>query len=71
MVDEELRNRCKGDDLTGKVFIMVHANGDLPDNPMRLGECLVCGVFFSFEEMHQDVQCLPSAGQPLSIIASR
>jgi hypothetical protein len=45
--------------VAGKPFIMLSPNGDLPTNPMRLSECMVCGGVFT--------RCQPSPEQPLSI----
>ena len=59
------------DDLAvvGKPFIMLSTNGDLPTNPMRLSECMVCGGVFTREQSrkHSKVRCQPSPEQPLSI----
>jgi hypothetical protein len=55
--------------MTGKPFIMLSTNGDLPTNPMCLRECMVCGEVFTREQSrkHREVRCQPSPEQPLSI----
>lgn len=55
-------------DRVGKIFIMLSTNGDLPTNPMRLRECVVCGEFFTRDESreHSEARCQPTPQQPLS-----
>jgi|HubBroStandDraft_1064217.scaffolds.fasta_scaffold1680130_2 hypothetical protein len=57
------------DDTIGKSFTVIFTNGDLPNNPMSLRECAVCGGVFTHEQAreHRDVVCPPSAIQPLGI----
>jgi hypothetical protein len=52
--------------MAGKSFI---PNGDLPTNPMRLSECMVCGGVFTRKQSrkHSEVRCQPSPEQALSI----
>lgn len=54
--------------MAGKPFIMLSTNGDLPNNPMRLRECMVCGEVFTREQSrkHSEVGCQPSPEQPLA-----
>jgi hypothetical protein len=56
------------EDTVDKLFIMVFANGDLPTNPMRLGECLACGeVFNRIDSLaHAEMSCPPSPVRPFS-----
>ncbi len=42
-------------DRVGKIFIMLSTNGDLPTNPMRLRECVVCGEFFTRDESREQL----------------
>jgi hypothetical protein len=67
----ELRNMTQ--DRIGKGFTVIFTNGDLPDNPMSLRECMVCGGVFTGDQSwaHSQVPCQPSLGQPLAVIASR
>jgi len=60
-------------DTVGKIFIALSTNGDLPMNPMRLRECMVCGGVFSREESraHCGARCQPSPEQPLAIVTGR
>lgn len=55
--------------MAGKPFIMLSTNGDLPTNPMRLHECMVCGGVFTCDDSrkHSEVRCQPSPEQPFSI----
>jgi hypothetical protein len=57
-------------DMVGKIFVMVSTNGDLPTNPVRLRECLICGEFFSRDDSrdHHAVPCQLSPVQPLGIV---
>jgi hypothetical protein len=57
------------EDKVGKIFVMVSTNGDLPKNPVRLRECVVCGGVFTREESraHCGARCQPSPEQPLAI----
>jgi len=52
-----------------KPFIVLSAKGDLPTNPMRLHECMVCGQVFTSEQSreHSEVRCRPSPEQPFSM----
>ena len=61
------------DDRVGKSFIVMSTNGDLPSNPMYLGECVICGGVFTHAESmaHLEAQCLPSPEQPFAIVACR
>jgi hypothetical protein len=61
------------EDRVGKIFIMVFTNGDLPENPMCLRECVVCGEFFTREESrkHTEIWCQPSPQQPIAIVTGR
>jgi hypothetical protein len=36
--------------MVSKPFIVLSTNGDLPTNPMRLSECMVCGGVFTREQ---------------------
>lgn len=36
--------------MVSKPFIVLSTNGDLPTNPMRLRECMVCGGVFTREQ---------------------
>lgn len=55
--------------IAGKPFIVLFTNGDLPTNPMRLSECMVCGGVFTRKQSreHSKVRCQPSPEQPFSI----
>jgi len=57
-------------DRIGKSFTVIFTNGDLPNNPMSLRECSVCGGVFTREQSreHCDVPCPPSAIQPLGMV---
>jgi hypothetical protein len=61
------------DDMVGKIFIALSSNGDLPLNPMRLRECLVCGGVFTRQESraHWGSRCQPSSEQPFAIVTGR
>jgi hypothetical protein len=54
--------------MAGKPFIMLSTNGDLPTNPMRLSECMVCGEVFTRDQsrVHSDARCQPSPEQPFA-----
>lgn len=60
-------------DRIGKSFTVIFTNGDLPNNPMSLRECAVCGGVFTREQSseHCDVPCPPSADRSLARIAVR
>jgi hypothetical protein len=60
-------------DWVGKVFVVIFTNGDLPNNPMSLRECYVCGGIFTRDESreHSEVRCQPSQLQPLAAITGR
>ncbi len=45
--------------LAGKPFIVLSTNGDLPNNPMSLRECMVCGEVFTAATMM--IRARPSA----------
>jgi hypothetical protein len=57
-------------DRVGKLFVMVFTNGDLPNNPMSLRECMVCGEVFDRPAamLHADIPCEPSPQQPIAIV---
>ena len=54
--------------MAGKPFIVLSTNGDLPTNPMRLHECMVCGEVFTRTQSrkHSEVRCQPSREQPFA-----
>jgi hypothetical protein len=58
----------RGDDRVGKIFIRIFTNGDLPMNPMMLGECVVCGGVFTRDQSreHSEARCELSSEQPFS-----
>jgi hypothetical protein len=58
------------DDIIGKSFTLIFTNGDLPNNPMSLRECAVCGGVFTRDQSwaHSQIPCPPSAIQPLGIV---
>jgi hypothetical protein len=60
-------------DMVGKAFVKFSTNGDLPNNPMSLRECLNCGGVFTREESrdHWDVPCQPSSLQPFALVIGR
>jgi hypothetical protein len=60
------------EDRVGKLFIGIFTNGDLPTNPISLGECVVCGGVFTRDKsrQHSEVPCQPSSEQPFAIITS-
>jgi hypothetical protein len=74
-MDEDIAGEIEwgADDRVGKSFIVMSTNGDLPSNPMYLGECVICGgVFTQSESMaHLEALCLPSPEQPFAIVACR
>ena len=41
------RNEWVPDNRVGKSFTVIFTNGDLPNNPMSLRECMVCGGVFT------------------------
>ena len=41
------RNEWVPDNRVGKSFTVIFTNGDLPDNPMSLRECMVRGGVFT------------------------
>ena len=61
------------DDAIGKSFTVIFTNGDLPNNPMSLRECAVCGGVFTREQAknHCDVPCEPTAEKSLAAVAGR
>jgi hypothetical protein len=71
--DNASRIEWVADDRVGKSFIVMSTNGDLPSNPMCLGECVICGgVFTQPESMaHLEALCLPSLEQPFAMVARR
>ncbi len=64
---------CVADERVGKFFMVIFTNGDLPDNPMSLRECVVCGEVFTREQSreHYYVPCPPSSEQPFAIVSGR
>ena len=58
------------DDIVGRGIVKIFTNGDLPTNPMRLSECLVCGGILTFEQSwaHYKSDCKVSSEQPFAII---
>jgi hypothetical protein len=62
------RSEWVADEVVGKFFIVIFANGDLPDNPMSLCECAVCGEVFTREQAseHYFVPCHLSSEQPIA-----
>jgi len=54
--------------MAEKPFIVLSTNGDLPNNPMRLSECMVCGGVFTRTQSrkHSEVRCQPSPEQPFA-----
>jgi hypothetical protein len=61
------------EDRVGKLFVVVFTNGDLPTNPMRLSECIVCGGLFTRDQSreHNEVPCPPSPSQPFALTTGR
>jgi hypothetical protein len=55
------------EDRIGKVFNVVFTNGDLPNIPMSLRECMVCGGVFTRDDSrdHSDAPCQPTQEQLL------
>jgi hypothetical protein len=70
MAEENIPNHSEWvpDDRVGKIFIRIFTNGDLPKNPMMLGECVVCGGVFTRDQSreHCEAQCQPSPEQPFA-----
>jgi hypothetical protein len=60
-------------DRIGKSFTVIFTNGDLPNNPLSLRECAVCGEVFTREQSreHCDVVCQPSPQQPFALVTGR
>ena len=74
MVDDRKANgEGVADDHVGKLFIRVFTNGDLPMNPMMLGECVVCGGVFTRDETqkHAEIPCEPTTSKSLAAITGR
>ena len=75
MAEDSSANRSEwvGDDRVGKSFVVIFTNGDLPDNPMSLRECAVCGGVFTREQSreHSYIPCPPSSEQPFAIVSGR
>ena len=42
--------------MVGKPFIVLSTNGDLPTNPMRLSECMVCGGVFTRDQSRRTLR---------------
>jgi hypothetical protein len=61
------------EDRVGKLFVMMFTNGDLPENPMCLRDCVVCGdVFNRLDSLaHTQLPCQPSPQQPIAIVTGR
>jgi hypothetical protein len=72
MAEHNIDNRSAWvpDDRVGKPFIVLSTNGDLPNNPMSLRECMVCGEVFTRDESreHSGARCQPSRSQPFTLI---
>lgn len=70
MAEDNIANRSEWvpDNRVGKIFIRIFTNGDLPKNPMILGECAVCGEVFTRDQSreHSDARCQPSSEQPFA-----
>lgn len=74
-MDEDNARRVEwiADDRVGKSFIVMSTNGDLLNNPVYLGECVICGGVFTHDESiaHLEARCLPSPEQPYAIVPRR
>jgi hypothetical protein len=59
-------------DRVGKSFLVIFTNGDLPNNPMSLRECMVCEGVFTRDQSwaHSQIPCQPSLEQPFAITRS-